>query len=71
MGMDPVQPGEVYEVTIMIEGPVSKAAFNEFLTAINTAVDTARLKTDPPMQNPPPNQPRVKVRQTRAVVRPK
>lgn len=71
MGMDPVQQGEVYEVTITIEGPVSKAAFNEFLTEINAAVDKARLKTDPPMANPPPNQPRVKVRQTRAVVRPK
>jgi len=71
MGMDPVLQGEVYEVTITIEGPVSKQAFTDFVTAINAAVDAARVKPDPVIANPPPQHPRVKVRQTRGVVRPK
>jgi hypothetical protein len=68
MGMDPVQEGEVYEVTITLEGKIRQAAFDAFRTAIDNAVAAARQQTDPPGGG---GNPKIKIRQTRAVVRPK
>jgi hypothetical protein len=69
MGMDPVQDGEVYEVTITLEGKIKQAAFDAFKAAIDAAVAAARQQTDPPGGGG--GAPKIKIRQTRAVVRPK
>jgi len=66
MGMDPVLDGEVYEVTITLEGKVKQLAFDAFKAAVDAAVAAARLHEDPPTGGP-----KIKIRQTRAVVRPK
>jgi hypothetical protein len=69
MGMDPVLDGEVYEVTITLEGKIKQAAFDAFKAAVDAAVAAARLQTDPPGGGG--GSPKIKIRQTRAVVRPK
>jgi len=66
--MDPVLDNEVYEVTITLEGKVKQAAFDKFKEAVDAAVAAARLHTDPPGGG---GSPKIKIRQTRAVVRPK
>ena len=68
MGMDPVLDNEVYEVTITLEGKVKQAAFDAFKTAVDAAVAAVRLQTDPPNST---HDKKIKIRQTRAVVRPK
>jgi hypothetical protein len=68
MGMDPVLDGEVYEVTITLEGKIKQQAFDAFKAALDAAVAAARLQTDPPGSGPDK---KIKIRQTRAVVRPK
>ncbi len=69
MGMDPVLDGEVYEVTITLEGKVKQAAFDAFKAALEQAIATARQQTDPPGGGA--GAAKIKIRQTRAVVRPK
>ena len=69
MGMDPVLDGEVYEVTITLEGKIKLAAFDAFNAGGDAAVAAARLQTDPPGGGG--GSPKIKIRQTRAVVRPK
>ena len=69
MGMDPLLDGEVYEVTITLEGKVRQAAFDAFKAALDAALAAARNQTDPPGGGG--GAPKIKIRQTRAVVRPK
>jgi hypothetical protein len=68
MGMDPVLDGELYEVTIALEGRVTKAKYDAFIAAIDVAIQTAGQVGDPPYGG---QANKLKVRKIRSVVRPK
>ncbi|HYB43033.1 MAG TPA: hypothetical protein VEL75_14745 [Candidatus Methylomirabilis sp.] len=69
MGMDPVQPVEVYEVTVQLEGPVGAGAFDDFEKAIHKFVHDARKITDPDHLNSGGQPKKLKVRVTRTATR--
>jgi hypothetical protein len=64
MGMDPVKPGELCEVTIVLEGPVGGKALASFRTAIDKAINDANQIPDPDHGNA-----KLRVRLTRLIVR--
>lgn len=64
MGMDPVKPGEMCEVTIVLEGPVGLPALDEFKALIDQAVKDACKVLDTTHGNA-----KLKARQTRLIVR--
>jgi hypothetical protein len=67
--MDPVQQGEVYEVTVQLEGPVTQPSYAAFKAALDQFLAAARALTDPPGGGPGSR--RLKVRESRAGVRPR
>jgi hypothetical protein len=64
MGMDPVKPGEMCEVTIVLEGPVGVPALDAFKALIDQAVKHACQIPDPTHGNA-----KLNARQTRLIVR--
>lgn len=64
MGMNPVKPGELCEVTIVLEGPVGAAALHAFKVLIDQAVTDACQIPDADHANA-----KLKVRLTRLIVR--
>jgi hypothetical protein len=68
MGMDPVDPNESYEVTIMLEGPVNAADFAKFQTELKTFIDKfATIPNTHPNHKPGKN--KLQVRESRSGVR--
>lgn len=66
MGMDPVRPGEMCEVTIVVEGGavgISAHALKEFKKLIDKAVDDAGQINDPSSNK------KLQVRLTRLIIR--
>jgi hypothetical protein len=70
MGMDPVKRGEVYEVTVMIEGRTNWAAFVKFRKKLYEFLEDAR---NIDVSGPNPNDPSTKLqaREGRSGVRAK
>ena len=46
MGMDPLANDEDFELTIVLQGPIKKAKFRDFQTAINNFLDACALIDD-------------------------
>ncbi len=64
MGMDPVKPGELCEVTIVLEGPVGVNALKEFRILIDQAIQDANQIHDADHGNA-----KLRARLTRLIVR--
>ena len=64
MGMDPVKPGELCELTIVLEGPVGGQALTAFKAVIDQAIKDANQIHDTDHGNAT-----LKVRLTRLIVR--
>jgi hypothetical protein len=64
MGMDPVKPGELCEVTIVVEGPVGGQALASFKAVIDQAIQDANQIHDTDHGNA-----KLRVRLTRLIVR--
>lgn len=48
MGDEPPKEGETFEVTVELEGEVSKEAFEEYKRRLRECVQNLALLTDPP-----------------------
>ena len=68
MGMDPLTPEETYEVTIMLEGPVTPADFAKFQTELKTFIDKFATITNT-HPNHKPGKTKLQVRESRSGVR--
>ena len=68
MGMDPISPNEVHEITIQVSDQVSVQAFNEFQDLLRTFIaDASNIFADKPTNTATK---KLKVRVVRQAVRP-
>ena len=57
MGMDPVSLDETYEVTIILDGPVTRADFKKFRDELTSFLDKFPPNPERPGTPPNPNAP--------------
>jgi hypothetical protein len=68
MGMDPPKRGEGHEVTIRLDGEVSKEAFDEYKKRLRKCLDELAKLTDPPRGRKGRRRKKLQVRQVGALI---